>query len=178
MPKELGGWSIKNLIWFSKSLAEKSLWRLMHKRMLWGKVMISKYMTRKSIEEWFWMPRKVVHISYTWWKVMADSFPLMGVWIVWWVGNGRSIQIGEDHWEGSYRDFKLSKELVDIIHNMGVYSLRDATSHGMDISRHSIWNWAVELSLEGFMEEEWNKFIGNLKSNFISLEEDEDDSFF
>jgi hypothetical protein len=34
------------------------------------------------------------------------------------------------------------------------------------------------LSLEGFMEEEWNKFIGNLKSNFISLEEDEDDSFF
>jgi hypothetical protein len=54
MPKELGGWGIKNIVWFSKALATKSLWRLIHNRMLWGRVLISKYMARKSIEEWFY----------------------------------------------------------------------------------------------------------------------------
>jgi hypothetical protein len=32
------------------------------------------------------------------------------------------------------------------------------------------------LGLESAMEEEWNRFIGNLKSNFIVLKEDEEDS--
>lgn len=36
MPKDLGSWGIKNIYWFWKALATKSLWRLIHNTMLWG----------------------------------------------------------------------------------------------------------------------------------------------
>jgi len=44
MPKVLGGWGIKNLIWFSKALATKSMLSFIHNDMLWGRVLSSKYL--------------------------------------------------------------------------------------------------------------------------------------
>jgi hypothetical protein len=58
MSKELGGWGIKNIYWFCRALLMKSLWRLIHNKMLWGRVMDSKYLLGKSFIEWFRMPRK------------------------------------------------------------------------------------------------------------------------
>ena len=36
-PKELGGWGIKNIQWFSISLCLKNLWRVLHNEGLWHK---------------------------------------------------------------------------------------------------------------------------------------------
>jgi hypothetical protein len=52
MPKELGGWGIKNIYWSCISLAAKSLWRMIHNKMLWGRVMTSKYLSGMTIIEW------------------------------------------------------------------------------------------------------------------------------
>jgi hypothetical protein len=57
-PKEHGGRGIQNMVWFNKALETKILWRLIHNRMLWGRVLISKYLVGKSIEEWFRTSRK------------------------------------------------------------------------------------------------------------------------
>jgi hypothetical protein len=61
MPKALGGWGIKNLIWFSKSLVAKSLWRLLHNEMLWGKVLSSKCLQGKTFIDWI----KMLEMLYT-----------------------------------------------------------------------------------------------------------------
>jgi hypothetical protein len=37
----------------------------------------------------------------------------------------------------------------------------------LDITGHSNWFSAIELGPGGNMEEEWNKYIGNFKSNLI-----------
>jgi len=39
--KRVGGWGIKKSFWFLKSLADKSMQRLIHSDMLWGKVLVS-----------------------------------------------------------------------------------------------------------------------------------------
>jgi hypothetical protein len=41
--------------------------------------------------------------------------------------HGRSVQIGEDPWEGSSDNFKLSKGLVRRLHAHSVFTLKDAT---------------------------------------------------
>jgi hypothetical protein len=89
----------------------------MSNKMLWGRVLISKYLEGKSIEEWFRSPRKSVSVSSTGWKVMVDAFPLIGAWFEWCIGNKRSVRIGEDPWEGSSKNFKLSKGLVRRLHS-------------------------------------------------------------
>ena len=52
---------------------------------------------------------------------------------------------------------------------MGVFPLRDAMSQGLDITSHFNWISAMDFSLEGGMEDEWNVYIGILKSNFMSI---------
>jgi hypothetical protein len=126
MPKESGGWGIKNIYWFCKSLAAKSLWRLIHNKMLWSRVMTSKYLSGMTIIEWIRSPRKTVINSSICWKAMVETFPLIGKWIVWNVGNGKSIRIGENPWVNSGEGFKLTKNLVNALHGRGIFTLWDA----------------------------------------------------
>jgi hypothetical protein len=71
MPKELGGWGIKNIVWFCKLLVAKSLWRLIHNNMLWGRVLTSKYLAGKSFVEWFRSQKKIGNNSSIGWRAMA-----------------------------------------------------------------------------------------------------------
>jgi hypothetical protein len=91
MPKDMGGWGIKNLNWFCKSLGAKSLWRLIHNSMLWGRVLKSKYFGNKSIKEWFRLPNKLGNKSLVGWKAMVEVVPIIGNWTVWQVGNGKNV---------------------------------------------------------------------------------------
>ena len=51
-PKNLGGWGIKNLEWFTKALAAKTLWRLLQNaEKIWSKVIVAKYCPDNSILE-------------------------------------------------------------------------------------------------------------------------------
>jgi hypothetical protein len=70
MPKLLGRWVVKNIFWFSKALVEKSLWRLAHNSMLWGRVMSSKYFPGMSMVGWFREPNKYVENCSIVWKSM------------------------------------------------------------------------------------------------------------
>jgi hypothetical protein len=83
MPKQLGGWGIKNIFTFSKALETKRLWRLIYNQMLWGNVMLTKYMAGSPFEEWFCRPKNLVTNSTIVWKIMVDAFPLIGEWEVW-----------------------------------------------------------------------------------------------
>jgi hypothetical protein len=137
-PKDLGGWGIHNLLWFSRALAAKSLWRLMSNNMLWGRVLMSNYLAGKTIEEWFCMPRKSVLSSSTRWKAMVDAFPLLGKWAAWRIGNGRSIRVGEDPWEGSDNKLLTTNGLLRRLHVQGIHSLRDTATPGMSITRSTL----------------------------------------
>jgi len=78
--KELGGWGIKFLFYFSKALAAKIICRLIHNQMLWGNVMVSKYLAGISFEEWFFQPKKSISNSSIVWKEPVYAFPLINDW--------------------------------------------------------------------------------------------------
>jgi hypothetical protein len=60
------------------------------------------------------------------WKAMVETFPLVGEWTAWKVGNNKSIIIGEESWVKSGLGYQLSRELIYELHDQGIYSLWDA----------------------------------------------------
>lgn len=53
LPKKLGGWGLKYIYLFSGGKC------IMHNTSLWGRILISKYLHRLSIEEWYKHPHKL-----------------------------------------------------------------------------------------------------------------------
>ena len=107
-PKETGGWGIKNLPLFTKALEAKSLWRpTQNTNSLWGTVVCSKYFSNMEIIDWIRIPNKTFKNGSVGRKSMVLAFPLIGTWIAWGIGNGKSIRIGLDPWAGVGEDYKL-----------------------------------------------------------------------
>ena len=89
-PKELGGWGIKNLELFCKSLEEKIVWRFFQiSESLWGRVILSKYCSRSILIDWIRNPDKTFKNGSIGWKTMILAYPLVGNWIAWKIGDGR-----------------------------------------------------------------------------------------
>jgi hypothetical protein len=78
MPKELGGWGIKNLVWLFRALAAKSMWRSIQNDMLWSRVMSYKYILGMSSIDWIWLPWKSTQNNSICWKDLVEPFPLIG----------------------------------------------------------------------------------------------------
>jgi hypothetical protein len=69
---------------------------LIHNKMLWGRVMTSKYLSGNKFVEWIQSPRKSIVNSSICWKAMVNVFPVIGEWKIWNVGNKKRIKISED----------------------------------------------------------------------------------
>ena len=52
VPKALGGWGLKNLIWFNMDLCAKSMWRALFYPGLWNKAIQSEYIKSFSLFQW------------------------------------------------------------------------------------------------------------------------------
>jgi hypothetical protein len=170
MPKELEGWGIKKLVWFCKYLVAKILWRLIQNKMIWGKVVTSKYLAGKSLVEWWQSPKKISTSSLIGWRVMEKASDLVIKWLVWQVENGKSIQIKEDPCVNLGLGFKISRELLSKLHDQEILSLWDAILEGGDLFGRTLWKTDDMLELEGNLAEEWRSYVDLLTSNFINLQ--------
>jgi hypothetical protein len=74
VPKENGGWGLKNPFLFSKALAAKNVWRLIQGKGLWVQVIRAKYISPTIVEDWVRNPKKQVHNASIIWKVVNSSF--------------------------------------------------------------------------------------------------------
>ena len=113
MPKDMGGWGIKNINLFSKELVAKAGWRLLTTTILWKKVVYHKYIS--PVPLWDWIRNSVnitPGISSIIWKAICDAFPLIGSGLSWKVGNGTNVRIGSDPWPNSQLNHLLPPQLV------------------------------------------------------------------
>jgi hypothetical protein len=88
LPKDMGGWGIKDLSLFSKALSAKCVWRLITVDGLWTQVMIQKYTEPDSVEDWIRSPTKSHQNALIVWKSLILAFPLVGRWLIWKVDKG------------------------------------------------------------------------------------------
>jgi hypothetical protein len=84
----------------------------------------------------------------------VDSFPLVGKWIVWRIGNGRKICIGEEPWVRADEDYKLSKEVRKFLARKFVFSLWDSRVLDLVHMGRSRWKTKNELGLIGYQSKE------------------------
>ena len=99
-PKVLCRWGLKDLPRFAKALVAKCAWNVVSGSGLWNCVIQYKYISPLSVTEWIQVPDKSTQHSYIIWKAIVNSFDLIGGWLAWKIGNGRSVRIGQDLWVG------------------------------------------------------------------------------
>lgn len=92
----LGGWGLRNIFLFFKSLAAKMGWRLISTNSLCTKVISQKYISPGSIMEWIRDPNKSHAGVSIIWKVLIASSGIIKDVLAWKVGNGRNFHIGLD----------------------------------------------------------------------------------
>ena len=127
-PKSLGGWGLKNIFFLAKALVAKGGWRMIQAEYLWTRVMYEKYIAPDSILDWIRNPNKSHQGGFVIWKVVTKSFDVIGENLVWKVGNGRRVRVGEDPWLGCNEGFRLSELLVVSLRQRGVNYLYQLAS--------------------------------------------------
>ena len=123
IPKGLGGWELKNIFLFAKYLVAKGGWRILKMENLWAHVMIQKYISPESMEDWI---RRLVksHVGGSiFWKVVVKSFDVIGNGLAWMIGNGRKLRVGEDPWTGCLQQHKLMDNTMLALRQNGIFFL-------------------------------------------------------
>jgi hypothetical protein len=175
LPKELGGWGLKYIRLFTKSLAGHNMWHLSMGNSLWIRVMNSKYFPNLFVTDWFRTPVKSSKGSIVW-KVLVEAFPLVGSWTMWKVGNGKKVHVGEDPWIGAGDKFHLSPLLILALKEKNVCSLFYASIGAPHLRGHLGWKDAYMLDLPEELQDEWESYVKLLCENFIILDEETKDS--
>jgi len=121
--KEMWGWGPKNIHYFAKALVSKGVWRILKGESLWVKLVSRKYIKPLSIVEWFSSRDKSCGNASIIWKFVIKSFSLIGDWLVWRVGRGDNIRIGEDPWVGCEGKHRIPPPLVLSLRELGYFSL-------------------------------------------------------
>ena len=106
---------------------------------------------------------------------MVLAFPLIGTWIAWEIGNGRSIRLALDPWTAAREAYRLPQLVFNKLGEQRCYKLVDAQIQLPDQIGRTRWKGAIELQLEGDEVECWQGYIKLLESNYVCLEEDTQD---
>jgi hypothetical protein len=114
---------LKNIFLFSKALAAKVGWRLISSSSLWSSVVEQKYIRLDTIEDWIRKPNKIHPNCSIIWKAVTKSFSVVGDDLAWRIGRGTKVWIGVDPWPGSGNSQILPNEIIENIHDNGIFFL-------------------------------------------------------
>ena len=128
IPKGLGGWGLKNIFLFAKSLVATGGWRILKTENLWSHVMIQKYISPYSIEEWIQIPMKSHAGGSIFWKVVVKSFDVIEDSLAWMIRNGRKLRVGGDPWISCIKQHKLQDDSVLALRQIGIFYLNQLTA--------------------------------------------------
>lgn len=137
--------------------------------------MNSKYFANLSIAKWLQTPIKSSKGSIVW-KALVEAFTLVGSWIAWKIGNGRSVSLGEDPWLGASNNYKLSDPLIKFLWNQNILHLHDVQVGDPQPRGRVGWQDVASLGLPLDLQEEWDSFITWLCENYVILDEKTKDS--
>jgi hypothetical protein len=174
-PKALGGWGLKNIFFFSKALAEKCSWRLIKTSSLWTQVIHQKYIAPLSILDWVRSLNKSSAGASIIWKALIKDFDLVGMGLVWRVGNGCLVRLGLDPWPGCQLGHILPEGLRQRLALGGFFHLAQVGDPLTTNMWHQGWLAGHRL---GLLEDDlpyWNRYTQNLRESSIRLVDRDDE---
>ena len=167
-PKELGGWGIRNIYWFAKSLAAKSCWRGIFGNSFWSQILKGKYIKGVDLSSWIRKGNFKYPNASNFWKKFMSSFHIIKQWLAWQIGSKKQIIIGKDPFIGDNSSYNLFVPLIHSLNNKGFYSIAQAVVPNT-LNHSQIWLNANQLRLTGDLSNEWNNYIELLKRSGVSL---------
>ena len=87
-----------------------------------------KYIAPDSIIDWIRNPVKIHRGGSVIWKAVIKSFVVIGENLVWKVGDGKRVSVGEDPWLGCNGGYRLSEPLVASLRQCGITFLYQLAS--------------------------------------------------
>ena len=96
LPRDCGGWGIKNLDFFNSSLCAKSLWRCLFSHGIWGKLIKENYF--KGLDPIFWLRKDLGSKSLvsTIGSSLKKILPIITNYLSWQDGRGFQIHLGSN----------------------------------------------------------------------------------
>jgi len=91
---------------------------------VWVQVVIDKYISHNTMEEWVINPLKQLNNVSIIWKVVTNSFHLVCDWLIWKIGKGDKMKIGLNPWVGSRDIHKIPLQMIQELRNKGCYNLQ------------------------------------------------------
>ena len=79
---------------------------------------------------------------------MVLAFPLIGTWIAWEIGNGRSIRLGLDPWAGAGEDYRIPQLVLNKLGEQRSYKLVHAQVQILNQTGRTRWKGSIKFQLE------------------------------
>ena len=109
------------------------------------------------------------------WSGLVASFPCMGKWLAWKIGNGNQVKLSEDQYIGGEGFYKLSPSIILYLNNIGFrYLAHVKIPKSKSIVTHYCLH-VEELGLEREIDEERKSVINGLNHCGIILTDMEDE---
>eukprot|EP01018_Ginkgo_biloba_P011241 Gb_34296 [translate_table: standard] len=87
------------------------------------------------------------------------------------VGNGSRVCIGLDPWVGSGSGYRLFENLINLLHEKGIFFLHRAADPDLTIVWSQEWKFAIALGLSGREEEDWDLYLYSLKRSHVRIKD-------
>ena len=150
-PKFLGGWGLKIPALFAKALVAKNVWNVIHGSCLWVQIALQKCVYPLSLLDWIRASVKKKRCMSICWKAVLWSFDLIGNYLVWKAENGADVRLGLDPWVGCKWRHILPSFLLDKLHSLGCYFLKDIGCPGVFLLMEQGW---LSTELIGLVEQQ------------------------
>ena len=118
-----GGWGIKQLGRFNKSLCAKRLWQFVHNEGIWGRIIRFKYLQRLPVVSWLRSSHQLLSSCSMIWRSLVDTFPIIKSNISLLVGRGTQFFVGIDLFVEMGGSFTLSVLVIQHLHERNIFGI-------------------------------------------------------
>eukprot|EP00253_Pinus_taeda_P020087 PITA_20087 len=175
LPKNWGGWGLKELPDFTMALAAKMGWTLLTSQNLWAQVSYHKYIWPLNIMDWARLPSWTSKGCSSIWKALIHSLPLIRDNLVWRINDGMLGRIGLDPWINSGGRHILNCDLIAHLHNRDIQHFAHIADHLCSNIFSQAWKTAQQLDLPPQWHQEWSEYILALSESHIRIKQGPDE---
>jgi len=158
LPKSYGGWGIRNIYDFNKSLAANTFWRVLNGSGIWHRVIRDKYLKYRSMVSWLRSASFQVSGVSRIWSGMIKVVHLINHGLFWNPGNGKQIALGKDHILGMGDSSFISRELQSSLDLWNIKTLDQININIENQSPTTNWMNNNDPGLTSALGKEWDLY--------------------
>jgi len=174
LPFSFGGWGIRNIFYFSKSLAASTCWRVLMGEGIWHRVILDKYLYQTSVTNWFrsktFKKNGLSRIELGLSKVLF----LILHGLSWILRDGQSILLGKDRILGLGDRSFLLNNLLMALKDQNSITLAQVYKISDNHTFLSSWLSSNDLHLTRDLTQERNEYRSALSVSGVLIQEKKD----